>query len=136
MAAPDRWAPWSEHVAKAADQDVFNTTAAIGSLIFTGTPHIASRLNIVLDLDVENVGGAADTLIVNLRNNGVPIQLGPVTKVPVVIRLHVSHLFTIDIAGSTAYSLDFTAQVPVTTTYRIYATRSAATLIALPNLHS
>lgn len=136
MAAADRWAPWIEHAVKAADQDVFNTTVVISSLVFTGTPHVDTRFSITIDLDVENIGGAADFFVVNLRNGGVLAERGPQATVPAATRLTASHTFSVDIPKSTTYSFDFTAQVPATTTYRIYSLRSAATLIAMPNLHS
>ena len=138
MATPDRWAPWQEGREKALQQDFTTATPTVVSgLTFTVTPHINTRVVLLFQPNTENVGAASDAFAGDLYVNGVLAQSGPGPIIPAGGRPSNFWLFYANLVKETTYLIELRCWlVGALTTMRIYATRSHATLQAMPNLHS
>lgn len=138
MAAPDRWTPWIEGREKFSDFNVTSTTVTfLPDLVYTFTPQIDSRAHLTFSLDNKNVGAGTTDLVASLWNSSTFLKFGPVWTYGPGLRFPASHTFVIDVLANTTYTLQLgLALSAAVTTFTVFANRSRAALVTMPNLHA
>lgn len=142
MAAPDRWAPWIERYAPmtGATLTVNSTTASAiaGAVVGPFTPHVDTRLQVPLNIDLQCIANGTDGVIVELLVNGAPQSVQTIYVTPTTNeRLSICKLYQVDLTGGTAYTLAMQARLVLAGgNFSIFATHTGiGPIVAMPNLH-